>query len=713
MKNLLLNIFSNQLIKNIAIAIIYYVFAKFGLLMAFENTNASPVWPPSGIAFAAILVLGYQVWPGIMLGAFTANFVVFLANDAAGPVSSFVMSSCIAAGNTLEAITGCYLLRLFKSDQVLDKAKDFKGFFITTLLMCIVSCTIGSTVLLANEIISWTNYDTVWFTWWMGDVTGIIVLVPVLLTWWKKPKMKWEGLKSIEAIIIAIILTVYLYANFHGLLPLGLSNKTFLIFIILVWSVFSMNQWQSSLVVLLVSIFAVWNTLNDRGPFVENSQNESLLLLQTFLCVVSVTMMFLSTTLSERKKAEDNLKDTNDNLEKKIKERTVAIQNQKEELEETNSQLNKKINQQKQVEEALRNQRDLYETLLKVQSEMGEGVAITEGEKMVYVNPALCTIYGYAEDEILAMPSFLDIVVESDRKRLKERLQERFSDRIMSDTGETSVVRKDGQIINIEYSLKMIKINDRSQIVSIIRDITERKKTEAEIKQKTEDLADSNKELEQFAYVASHDLQEPLRTVISYLQLLEKRYKDKLGIEAEEFVNFAVNGARRMHRLINDLLAYSRITTKGKVFEKVDCAKVVNIVVDNLQSTIKENNAEIIIETELPVVTGDFWQMTQLFQNLIDNAIKYKVAETPKIRIAARKKGRSWLFSLKDNGIGIDAEYSERIFIIFQRLHTRDKYEGTGIGLAVCKKIVERHGGKIWVESELDRGATFYFTIKA
>ena len=373
--------------------------------------------------------------------------------------------------------------------------------------------------------------------------------------------------------------------------------------------------------------------------------------------------------------------------------------------------LQQKINEQNRTEQALRAQKGLYETLLKVQSEMGEGVAITEGQKIVYANEALCKIYGYSLQEILDMPSFIDIVVQEEREQLIERLKQRLSGQSMSDAGETAVIRKDGKIINIEYSSKMIKAEDRTQLVSIIRDITERKKTESEIKQKTEDIARSNKELEQFAYVASHDLQEPLRTIISYLQLLEKRYKNKLDTKADEFINFAVDGSKRMYTLINDLLAYSRIQTTGLTFEKIDCAKIMDIVLDNLQNTIAKSKAKISFDTELPVIKADKVQMVQLFQNLIDNSIKYKSTKAPKIRITAEKKGNVWLFSLTDNGIGIAKEYAERIFVIFQRLHTREKYEGTGIGLSVCKKIVEHHGGKIWVESELGKGSTFYFTI--
>ena len=226
------------------------------------------------------------------------------------------------------------------------------------------------------------------------------------------------------------------------------------------------------------------------------------------------------------------------------------------------------------------------------------------------------------------------------------------------------------------------------------------------------DLERSNAELEQFAYVASHDLQEPLRMITGDTQLLAKRYGDKLDQDANEYIDYAVDGAKRMQRLIHDLLGYSRVGTRGKGFVPTDCQAIVAETLRTLQPAIQESAATIAYDS-LPTVMGDADQLPQLFQNLIGNAIKYRDSKSPSVQVSCKHEGEHWLFSVRDNGIGIDPQYANRIFVIFQRLHGRDKYAGTGIGLAVCKKIVERHGGKIWVESELGKGATFYFTIAA
>ncbi|MGE5430600.1 MAG: ATP-binding protein [Syntrophomonadaceae bacterium] len=241
-------------------------------------------------------------------------------------------------------------------------------------------------------------------------------------------------------------------------------------------------------------------------------------------------------------------------------------------------------------------------------------------------------------------------------------------------------------------------------------DITERKKAQIELERTLEKLERSNKELEQFAYIASHDLQEPLRMVSSYMGMLEKKYSQGLDEKAKDFIYYAVDGARRMSNLIKDLLAYSRVTTRAKEFTDTDLNKTFSDVTHDLQVLIKEKGAKIN-SAKLPVVKADPVQMHQLLQNIIGNALKFQNESAPEVTIGAEEIKNVWLFSVKDNGIGIDPQFFDRIFQVFQRLHEQDKYPGTGIGLALCKKIVERHSGKIWVKSEQGKGSTFYFTL--
>jgi signal transduction histidine kinase len=242
-------------------------------------------------------------------------------------------------------------------------------------------------------------------------------------------------------------------------------------------------------------------------------------------------------------------------------------------------------------------------------------------------------------------------------------------------------------------------------ILLALEDISERKETQKELER-------SNRDLEQFAYVAAHDLQEPLRVVTSFTQLLAKRYKGKLDSDADEFVAYIVDGAARMHCLINDLLAYARLGSHDAEFGATDCEAVLAEAVSNLGSAIEES-AATVTHDPLPNVMADRDQLSRLLQNLLSNAIKFRAVDPPVVHISARRNENEWLFSVRDNGIGVVPEHFERIFLIFKRLHGRSEYSGTGVGLAICRKIVERHGGKIWIESQAGKGSTFYFTMPA
>lgn len=373
------------------------------------------------------------------------------------------------------------------------------------------------------------------------------------------------------------------------------------------------------------------------------------------------------------------------------------------------------ITDRKLLEQALRKSEEQYRLLAENMNDL-IWIADPHSRKYLYASPSVERLLGYSREEFMNTPLEKILTPASltlARENLTKVMESVAAGRpVDTPPLELEYVQKDGATIwtDVVYSLIFNDSGAVAAVQGVTRDITKRKQADEELARKAAELARSNAELEQFAYIASHDLQEPLRMVASFTELLARRYKGKLDSDADEFIAFAVDGANRMKQLINDLLAYSRVGTKAKPFAPTDCRDVFERALDNLTLTIQEHGATVKAG-HLPTVMADAVQLTQLFQNLIANAVKFHGPEPPLIVVMAEKHDDEWVFSVQDNGIGIDSPFFERVFAVFQRLHGQKDYPGTGMGLAICRKIVERHGGRIWVESELGKGATFYFTM--
>jgi chemotaxis family two-component system sensor kinase Cph1 len=329
----------------------------------------------------------------------------------------------------------------------------------------------------------------------------------------------------------------------------------------------------------------------------------------------------------------------------------------------------------------------------------------------IRVNNALSIMLGYSKEELLSMkyqeythPDDLNMEIE-----MKILLN---SGEIDSFEMEKRYIHKNGNVVWGKLYLSSVKDQTGTpvNIMSMVEDITKRKKLEIKEENLINKLESSNKELEQFAYVSSHDLKEPLRMITSFLQLLQRRYANDLDEDANDFIDFAVEGAQRLNSMINDLLEYSRIGSKEIKFEYLQSEKILETVQINLKPFVEDTNARITHDP-LPLIFANDQMMVQLFQNLIGNGIKYRGKADPEVHISAEYLDDEYIFSVKDNGIGIDPKHLERIFTIFQRLNSREEYDGTGIGLAIAQRILQKHNGRIWVESELGKGSTFYFTI--
>ena len=400
--------------------------------------------------------------------------------------------------------------------------------------------------------------------------------------------------------------------------------------------------------------------------------------------------------------AEAEVRTAHAELEQRVEKRTA-------ELAEANAHLKQTMKERGAAEEQFR---------LVVEGAPTGMIMVNKAGLILLVNAQIEKVFGYDRSELLGQT--MELLVPERFRKMHPGHRDGFfaapTQRAMGTGRELYGLRKDGSEFPLEIGLNPIETADGVMVMASIIDITERKRAEESSAQQRAELARSNSELEQFANVASHDLQEPLRMVSSYCGLLSRRYKGKLDKDADDFIHFAVDGATRMRNLIDDLLLYSRVGRREKPFVPINSADSFRAAVANLEIAIGEAHAVISCDP-LPSVLGDHGQLTQVFQNLIGNALKFRGNQNSKIHVSARcvsggHDPSEWVFSVQDNGIGFEQHFDDRVFVIFQRLHTREEYSGNGMGLAITKKIIERHGGRIWVESKPAVGSTFFFTLR-
>ncbi|HVT89631.1 MAG TPA: ATP-binding protein [Tepidisphaeraceae bacterium] len=376
--------------------------------------------------------------------------------------------------------------------------------------------------------------------------------------------------------------------------------------------------------------------------------------------------------------------------------------------EELVAKANDLVARRRYMREQVRRHQDRFRAIF--ESSIDGIITMNDEGRITSINPAAGQMFGYTAEEAIGQSILM--LIPPERHGEEGNILARFRRGERIDHFETVRINKKGEYIQVSLTVSPM-LDATGKVIGaskIVRDITEQKRSQASLARHAEELARSNVELERFAYVASHDLQEPLRTVHSFAQLLERRMGKNLSRETEECLRFITGGVKRMQTLINDLLVYSRVSSRGSAFREMDCSEVLAKVLENLRALITAQNAAITVDP-LPTVNGDATQLGQLFQNLLANSLKFVREIPPQIRVSAARGENEWIFTVADNGIGIDSRYFDRIFAIFQRLHTIEEYGGTGIGLAVCKKIVERHGGRIWVESVSGEGSKFHFSL--
>ncbi len=520
----------------LGVALVYFVLARLSLLLAFEGSNASPVWPPSGLAFAAVVLLGWRVWPSIAAGAFVANLVFLMETSEAPWGSVIVVSMLTGGGNAAEAIVGGLLYkRLGLSASLFSRAQDGFRFVLVACGMCLISAMVGPVALIAFGLLPEALFFSVQFTWWLGDVTGVLIVSPVLLCWAGVGSEGWSGGRPLELLSLFVGLILMCGLLFGGWLDVSqVGSLAYLLLPFVLWAAFRFDARVWTLLALLATGLTILGTIHGQGPFSSGSLNQQLLLVQTFLSSMSIVTIILGATVAERRRAQE--------------------------------------------------------------------------------------------------------------------------------------------------SLERVAVN----------------------------LREMNKELEQFAYVVSHDLKAPLRAIHQLSGWLSEDYRDKIDEEGQRRFDLLLGRVMRMDGLIEGILQYSRAGRQAMVLSEVNARDVVE---EFLKAREKKEGFEVKIEGELPVLTCDRIQLQQILQNLIDNALKHHGKASGQVVVSSQDAGECWRFTVEDDGIGIDEKHTERIFEMFQTLNPRDKLETTGVGLTIVKRLVERTGGQVEVKSKLGVGSRFMFTI--
>jgi len=824
-----------HLLLILAVAAGYFVLAKLSLLLSFESSNATPVWPPSGFAFAVILVFGSRLAPGILLGAFAANLVVFQANHVANFPATIWMSFIIGIGNTGEALAGYYLLKKMSprrgDNNYFRKVTDIFRFLPPALIMCLISSSIGATAIFLGKVIVPGQYLVVWLTWWLGDFSGILLITPLILIWIsffqaqpgpaqvsRKPRV--IIIEDLVLFVLVILITGIAFDNWF-LSPV-VFRWAFWVIPIIVWAAIRFDQHETITAVVLCSVIAIWGTINRHGPFSSLPLNPSLLIVQSFISIIVVTALTLSASILELNQTEKALRLASDQLDARVKERTADLEERNLFIETLFDAVvdlmavfdtkGNYISINKKIENVYKVKREniigknileiypevktsaMYENLQKaIRGEMVHDLGyrsvianryfenfyiplknnkqevygvlvighdntpvmeaaekiedintkLNEAQRLAHIgswqwdiagnriswSDELFRIYGVNPGEFEAnYENYLQRIHPDERDFVHKTVQEAYAHQQPFDYYHR-IIRPDGKQ-RIIHGRGEVFTNDKKEAIAMAgtaQDVTEIKQAEEEIKQMAnelmrynKELEQSNKELESFTFVASHDLQEPLRKIRTFLTLIAERELTNLSDASRDYLKRTIRSSEQMQQLIIDLLAYSSTTGSEEHFKKTDLNDILRQVRNELKETIEAKNASIQIDN-LPSLNIIPFQIQQLFTNLLSNSlkfsrpgvqphivIKYEIVDGTAIETIKVNRGKKYSsFTITDNGIGFEKKYNEKVFELFQRLNSRNTYGGTGIGLSICKKIVDNHGGIITARGEPDKGATF------
>ncbi|GJL79254.1 MAG: hypothetical protein NPINA01_22430 [Nitrospinaceae bacterium] len=705
------NPFRQVILPSLLLGLAYFLAGRLGTFLAMLPGYVTAVFPASGIAMAAILWRGTHLWPGILLGSFCLNLSLSYKNMPDFSIIRLIpLEIMIGLGSSGGILLGAFLYHRYTgSGNPLEKVRNILVFIsCSAVVSSAVSATVGATSLCLKGAESWDHYFDSWLTWWLGDAMGVLVITPLILVFIARFHSGGKPMLTGESVTLVFLLFIVSEMVFGTWFGSGFHPLVFMLFPLLAWAALRFGHLGAVTAVFFVSIYSVLSTAQGSGPFVKNfSLNDSLLLLQAFLGVAASMTLILSATLAEGERARKDLLQAHDELEDKVQERTA-------ELQETNHLLHIEIDDKKRIE---KNFQDSEERLNLALEATAEGVWDWNVETgHATYSPQWFKLLGYEPDELPHhVSTWENLVHPDDMPKLMEVLNVHFAGKTPIYEFENRLLTKSGKWCWTLDRGKVVARDDEGKPLRMVgtnSDITERKMAEMEINHRTQELERSNKDLEEFAYIAAHDLQEPLRKIIIFGDLFKNKFSGTFG-ETYVYLEKMQASALRMRRLVGDLLEFSKIKTRETRLVSTDLNQVLVEVVDSLEGQINAVQGRVDCDS-LPTLVADPSQMNNLFQNLVSNALKYHrdgVSPVVQIKSSFDENSGEWKITVEDNGIGFDEKYARRIFKPFQRLHEKTTFEGTGIGLAICENIISRHGGNINVTSEAGKGSKFSITL--
>jgi PAS domain S-box-containing protein len=626
--------------------------------MATVHPSATLVWPPSGLVLACMILLGRDVWPGVFLGALLVNVI------KSGDLPS---SLGIAVGNTLEGLTGSFLVRRFAGGRhFLDRSGDvFRFAVLGAFGASLVSAGIGVTSLALSGRAPWRQFGSIAATWWLGDAVSDLVLVPLLLGWstLRHARLsRWEVLEAALLLLFVVLVSGFVFGDWLGIMR-GSYPVSFLVLPCVVWAALRMPQYGSAVVVFVISALTLWGYVLGHGPFVRSDPTESLFLLQSFIAVTSMTSMVMASVVAERRRAREEAHALFENAQ--------------------------------------------------------EAILIANGESQyVDANPAACALTGYSRSELIRLK--VRDLTPAQAQDSGVRAWKAFLERGKME-GEYRIRRKDGTFVDVEY--RAVANILPGMHLSVMRDITERKRAEQQVlklneelerrvEERTAKLQEALRELNTFSYSVAHDLRGPLRAMTGFSDALMQDHAPQLDAEGRDFAERIAQAGRRMDKLITDILEYSRLSREDVPMRPENPEMLVQTALEQLDKELRERRARVVVAPPLYPVLAHAGMLVQVVTNLVSNAVKFVAAGVdPEVRIRGEKRGGSLRIWIEDNGIGISAEYLEKVFGLFHRLNAVEDYPGTGVGLAIVRRAMERMGGASGVESTPGKGSRFWIEL--